>query len=97
MRPTDFCAVKRVFGLMCRKGSKFDSKELSRRLGDRGDLVACLTSQIGTDVEQGRDVSPTDVEELEGAIEEIEALLEYVDRAHMIAAVGDEEGRAGAD
>lgn len=89
--------MKRVYGLMCRNGRKLDSLELSRRLGDRGDLVACLTSQIGTTVERGGDVSPADVDELEEAIEEIEALVKDVDQAGRVAAPGDGDGRAGAD
>jgi hypothetical protein len=82
---------------MCRNGRKFDSKELSRRLGDRGDLVACLTSEIGTAVERGQDVAKTDVEELEDAVEEIDELLEAVDNQGRINAGSNESGRAGAD
>lgn len=82
---------------MCRKGTNFDSKELSRRLGDRGDLVACLTAEIGAAVERGRDVSPSDVDDLEAALEEIEALLEDVERTGRVSAGADDDGRASAD
>jgi hypothetical protein len=64
---------------MYRNGRNFDSKELSRRLGDRGDLVACLTSEIGTRIEQGRDVSQDDVDELEDAIDEISHALAAIE------------------
>lgn len=82
---------------MCRNGRKFDSKELSRRLGDRGDLVACLTSQIGAAVERGRDVPEAEVEELEDAVDEIASLLDDVEDAGRITAGTDESGRASAD
>lgn len=82
---------------MCRNGRKFDSKELSKRLGDRGDLVACLTSQIGTAVDRGRDVPKTEVEELEAAVEEIDALLDDVEDAGRVTAGTDVSGRASAD
>jgi len=86
-----------VFGLMCGNGGKFDSKELSQRLADRGDLVACLTSQIGTSLERDRDVDRRDVKELEGAVEEIEELLEEVEAAGRIGAGAGDDGRASAD
>jgi hypothetical protein len=70
---------------------------MSRRLGDRGDLVACLTSQIGTAVEHGREVSRADVDELESAVKEIESLLEDVEAAGRVDAGADDDGRASAD
>lgn len=82
---------------MCRNSSKFDSKELSRRLGDRGDLVACLTSEIGTTVERGGDVARDDVEKLEDVVEEIDDLLDVVEDQGRITAGSDESGRASAD
>jgi len=81
---------------MCRKGRITGVSELSRELGDRGDLVACLTSDIGGAVEHGQDVSQGDVEELEDALGEIEDLLDVVEEVGRVrSSHGD--GRAGAD
>lgn len=82
---------------MCRKGTNFDSKELSRELGDRGDLVACLTSQIGTAVERDETVPKKDVRELETAVDDIENLLEVVEDEGWISPKADDGGRASAD
>jgi hypothetical protein len=54
-------------------------KELSRRLGDRGDLVACLTSEIGREVEQASAVSQDNIDELINAMDEIRGLLEEIE------------------
>ena len=80
---------------MCRQGRNSDSNELSRYLGERGDYVACLTSQIGLTIERGQDVSPQEIQELERTLDEIEGLVEDVKTAGRVAADGD--GRASAD
>jgi len=79
---------------MCRNGRKYDSKELSRRLGDRGDLIACLTSTIGREVEMGEPVSQADVEELKDVIEEVGTLLDVVENRPDPGGAAD---RASAD
>lgn len=79
---------------MCWDGPELDSKELSRRLGDRGDLIACLTSSIGREVEMGEPVSQADVEELKDVMEEIGTLLDDVENRPDPGGAAD---RASAD
>lgn len=68
---------------------------LSRRLGDRGDLVACLTSELGMAVERGRGISPDRIEELEETIDEIQDLVESIEDVGVVCA--RESDRAEAD
>jgi len=44
-------------------------------MGERGDLVACKSAEIGTAVKNGN-INEADVEELQEAIEELDELLE---------------------
>lgn len=76
---------------MCGEESTEERKALSRRLGDRGDLVACLTSQIGDAVRRGDDIHPQSVEELRSAIGDIDEMLDDVEQSGRVATAGDEE------
>lgn len=66
--------------------------ELALELGERGDLVACLTSDIARQMDAGRPIDECDRQQLEDALEEIGALLDLavdVDQAVQETAAGD--------
>ena len=79
---------------MCVDDRTHGAGELSRKLGEKGDLVACHTSEIGIAVERGREIPQDVVEELEGAIDEIEELLEAVDDAEAVGPTAEERSVA---
>lgn len=60
------------------RSDQLDRHDLSRRLGERGDLVACKTADVGDAVSNDNEVGDDDLRQLLDAVEEIEKLIDIL-------------------
>lgn len=65
---------------MCDMGNtERENGDISQRLGERGDLIACLSSDVAAAVDGQEGVSPGQLKELRAAMAELDDLLDEVD------------------
>jgi len=68
--------------VMCGDKSQTNDGSISQKIGERGDLVACLAADIGDSISENGTVKKEDAKQMYQAIQDIEAILESMDTSY---------------